>query len=387
MSSNEVSFDYIIAGSGCAGLSLLYRMLNEPTLSNKKILVIDIEAKVLNDRTWCFWENEPGLFEPIVHHQWEKLVFHAPEFSKQLDLKNQTYKMIRGIDFYNYVLEFAQTFVNVVFIYENIENIECNHNCAVVKTNLASYSAPIVFNSTHLFHPKITVENSLLQHFEGWVIKTKQPYFDDSTGTLMDFRLDQKNGATFMYVLPTSPTAALVEYTLFSPELLDKHLYEKELKSYIKDYLNIDDYDIVHKEFGIIPMSLAEFPQSMSSQSRIINIGTAGGFTKASSGYTFQFIQKNSKAIVDKLIAGKAPVQKLTFRDKMFQWYDYTLLDVLLSNKMTGKAVFSTMFKKLSAEKILLFLNNESSIFDEFKIVSSLPIMPFLTSGIKQLKR
>ena len=104
MSSNEVSYDYIIAGSGCAGLSLLYRMLKEPTLSSKKILVIDKEAKVQNDRTWCFWENEPGLFESIVHHQWKKLVFHAPEFSKQLDLKNQTYKMIRGIDFYNHVL-------------------------------------------------------------------------------------------------------------------------------------------------------------------------------------------------------------------------------------------------------------------------------------------
>ncbi len=387
MSSKEVSFDYIIAGSGCAGLSLLYRIIKEPTLSSKKVLVIDKEAKTHNDRTWCFWENEPGLFESIVHHQWQKLLFHAPEFSKQLDLKNQTYKMIQGIDFYNYVLEFAKTFTNVFFTYENIENIECNNDCAVVKTHLASYSAPFVFNSTHLFHPKMTVKNSLLQHFEGWVIKTKKPFFDETTGTLMDFRLNQKNGATFMYVLPTSPTEALVEYTLFSPELLDKHVYKKELKSYIKDYLAIEDYDIVHEEFGVIPMSLADFPQRMSSQSRIINIGTAGGFTKASSGYTFQFIQKNSKAIVDKLKAGKAPVQKQTFRDKMFQWYDYTLLDVLLSNKMTGKAVFSTMFKKLSAEKILLFLNNESSIFDELKIVSSLPIIPFLTSGIKQLKR
>ena len=233
----------------------------------------------------------------------------------------------------------------------------------------------------------MTVENSLLQHFKGWVIKTKNNHFDDTTGTLMDFRLDQKNGVTFMYVLPTSPTEALVEYTLFSPALLDKQIYKEELRSYIKDYLKIDDYEIIHEEFGVIPMSLAEFYQSTGPQSRIINIGTAGGFTKASSGYTFQFIQKNSKSIVDKLKVGKAPIQKQTFRDKMFQWYDYTLLDVLLSNKMTGKAVFSAMFKKLPAEKILLFLNNESSVLDELKIVSSLPIMPFLTSGIKQLKR
>ena len=257
----------------------------------------------------------------------------------------------------------------------------------MVKTDLATYSAPFVFNSTSIFHPKMTVENSLLQHFEGWVIKTKLPHFDETTGTLMDFRLNQKEGATFMYVLPTSPTEALVEYTLFSPALLDKHVYKQELKNYIKDYLKIEEYEVVHEEFGVIPMSLAEFPLNSSLQNRIINIGTAGGFTKASSGYTFQFIQKNSQSIVEKLKSGKAPTQQLTFRDKMFQWYDYTLLDVLLSNKMTGKAVFSTMFKKLPAEKILLFLNNESSVLDELIIVSSLPIMPFLTSGIKQLKR
>ena len=35
-------------------------------------------------------------------------------------------------------------------------------------------------------------------------------------------------------------------------------------------------------------------------------IGTAGGQTKASSGYTFQFIQKQSQQIVDYLIAGKS---------------------------------------------------------------------------------
>ena len=76
MNSNEASFNYIIAGAGCAGLSLLYRLLKEPLLNSMKILVIDKETKIQNDRTWCFWENQPGLFEPIVYHQWKKLEFH-----------------------------------------------------------------------------------------------------------------------------------------------------------------------------------------------------------------------------------------------------------------------------------------------------------------------
>ena len=63
------TYDYIIAGSGCAGLSLLYRMLLEPELSNKEILIIDRETKSKDDRTWCFWEKSPDIFESVVYHQ------------------------------------------------------------------------------------------------------------------------------------------------------------------------------------------------------------------------------------------------------------------------------------------------------------------------------
>ena len=40
-----MKYDYIIAGSGCAGLSLLYKILLTPSLQNKSILVIDKDQK------------------------------------------------------------------------------------------------------------------------------------------------------------------------------------------------------------------------------------------------------------------------------------------------------------------------------------------------------
>lgn len=88
----------------------------------------------------------------------------------------------------------------------------------------------------------------------------------------------------------------------------------------------------------------------------MINTRTAGGFTKASSGYMFQFIQKNTKKILNNLRKGKHPNPKITFRDKMFQLYDRTLPEVIIPGKVTGKEIFSAMFKKLSPEKILGFI-------------------------------
>ncbi|WP_375240702.1 lycopene cyclase family protein [Polaribacter sp.] len=376
-------YDYIIAGSGCAGLSLLYRILKEPTLQHKSILVIDKDSKKNNDRTWCYWEKEAGIFDELVSSKWNNLAFLTTGFEKNLDLGSYTYKMIQGLDFYQYVLNYAQKFTNVTFVQENILSISSDDSVGIVKTNLASYTSKVVFNSTSLFNPVITEQNSLLQHFKGWVIKTETAQFDKNVGRLMDFTVSQEHGATFMYVLPTSSTEALVEYTLFTPKLIEKEDYKKALVKYIKEDLKIEKYTITHEEFGIIPMSLANFKRT--EDKTIINMGTAGGFTKASSGYTFQFIQKNVSEIILDLKNNRPILNKTTFKDKLYNWYDRTLIDVLLSNKLTGKEVFTRIFKKNSPEKILAFLGNESSLKEDILIMKNLPLLPFLIAGIRQL--
>ena len=378
-----MKYDYIIAGSGCAGLSLLYKILQTPSLQNKSILVIDKDQKKSNDRTWCFWEKNPGPFESIVYAKWNKLEFLSTDFKKELDLESYTYKMIQGIDFYNFVINYAKKFKNVSFVQESINSIDNIDKKAVLKTTKNRYTANYIFNSTNLFNPKINEQNSLLQHFKGWLIKTEKPVFNPEIGRLMDFRVSQENGATFMYVLPTSTTEALVEYTLFSPRVLDKEVYTLELKKYIKEELEIDNYTLIHQESGVIPMSLEKFEQN--PKLNVINIGTSGGYTKASSGYTFQFIQKNIIEIINNLVEGNNIIQQTSFKNKYYQWSDRTLIDVLLSNKLTGKDVFTKMFQKVPVEKILAFLGNESSFLEDFKVFTSFPVKPFLTSGIKQL--
>ena len=74
----KVDYDYIIAGSGLAGLSLLYRLLLDKDLQKNTILVVDKEKKSDNDRTWCYWEKGDSIFENIVRHKWETLQFFSP---------------------------------------------------------------------------------------------------------------------------------------------------------------------------------------------------------------------------------------------------------------------------------------------------------------------
>jgi lycopene beta-cyclase len=379
--NNTRHFDYIIAGSGCAGLSLAMHLIKSGKFNAKKILLIDKEIKNRNDRTWCFWEKEPGMFQPVVFKEWQQLWLHSGAISRQLQIRPYTYKLIKGIDFYTYCLKVIQQQPNITFLQSPVNAMESNSNETFIVADGQKFSAEYIFNSILPDKPKLLPHQYWLQqHFKGWWIKTGKPAFDPLVATLMDFRTDQSKGTTFFYVLPFSDHEALVEYTLFSKDLLGDDEYEAALKNYVEEQANIRDYTITEKEYGIIPMTNYIFP---ARQNNIINIGTAGGQTRASSGYTFSFIQKQSAAIVKSLATtGRPSVNK---SNKRFHFYDSTLLNILYFNKMEGAKIFTRLFSQNKAPDVLKFLDNETTIREELKIISSLTGGLFLKSALQQL--
>ena len=378
-------YDYIICGSGAAGLSLLMNLMQNKAFDNKSILVVDKEKKNVNDRTWCFWEQQPGLFEPIVHHSWQQVHFYSNYFSGLLHLQPYTYKMIRGLDFYNYVLGKALLRPNISFVTGNVQALANDVNKARVIVDGDSFRADYVFNSIMLHQPSVPKEKYyLLQHFKGWLIETAEPVFEDGKATLMDFRVSQRHGTTFVYVLPLSPNRALVEYTLFTGDTLPRQEYDIALGDYIRQFLSLSEYKIIEEEFGIIPMTNINF---RTHEGRIINIGTAGGQTKASSGYTFNFIQKHAKRITEQLLKNEKPISNTGLFDKRFKLYDSTLLNILTHNKLGGDRVFADLFKKNEPSRVLRFLDNESSLKDELNIMGSVPSKVFMKAALQELFR
>lgn len=379
----QKQYDYIITGAGCAGLSLLMRILQEPSLNKKSILVIDEQPKNKNDRTWCFWEQEKGLFDEIVHHRWQELKFDSAYYSSVFSIAPYSYKMIQGLDFYNHVINFAKQFPNVAFRYEKVIGVTTENDFAVVQlTNEKIYSS-YIFNSI-LFEQPVLHKNTyyLLQHFKGWVIETKEPCFNINTATFMDFTVRQKHSTTFMYVLPISETKALVEYTLFTKELLEQDEYTIALKKYIAEKITTQDYTVVHEEFGIIPMTNYLFPRHNNN---VIYIGIAGGQAKGSSGYAFNFIQKRTAKIVESLLQNNHPFVSRSFSDKKFHLYDSVLLNVLYNKKIEGAAVFSAIFQKNKPQTVLQFLDNQSNFLQDLKIMSSVPTSIFLPAAFREM--
>ncbi len=375
-------YDYIIAGAGCAGLSLAMHFIASGKFSDKKFLIVEKDSKQKNDRTWCFWEEEPSLFESIVYKQWDAAWIYNNKFSKLLNLDPYQYKLIRGIDFYNYCLSNISKQSNFEIKFGDVNELKSEGNKAFIKIGDQNFSADYLFNSIAFAAPVLqTKEHYLLQHFKGWVIETEKPAFNSSEATLMDFRVSQEHGTAFVYVMPFFENKALVEYTLFTEKLLQPAQYEEGLKNYIQTIIKSNSYKVTEEEFGIIPMTNHKFD---AADGHIINIGTIGGQTKASSGYTFRFIQKHSARIVKNLIKRKNPFIALPVGPRRFRFYDSVLLQILKENKLPGNKIFTQLFKKNKPRQVLRFLDNESSIADELKIISTLPAIPFLKAAIKQ---
>lgn len=373
-------FDYIFTGTGLAALMTVYKMIESGKFTDKYILLIDENSKKDNDRTWCFWETENSIWEKSISKKWESALFANADFSRDLDLKPYEYNMVKGLDFYNQVFELISKQSNITFANEKVTDINELENHVFVATEKENYTCEKLLNS---IYRKSEVENQtqypvLQQHFIGWFIKSKEAAFNPEQATFMDFSVAQKGNTRFMYALPTSSTEALLEYTLFSHQLLKKEEYEQEIEKYIRK-LGIQDYEIVEKEQGSIPMTC--YPFWKKNTQKVLNIGTAGGWTKASTGYTFKSSDKKSTQLVA-FLQTETDLRKFHKKTK-FWFYDLLLLDILDRKNELGASIFSSMFKKGNPNLIFKFLDEETSLFEDLKVILKCPKMPFINALIR----
>jgi lycopene beta-cyclase len=395
------SYDYVIAGAGGAGLSLLHYLLASPVLSNKQILVIDQSLHKTNDRTWCFWEIGDHEFESLVQHRWDAVSIHADSFSKELATSPFSYKMIQGIDFYNYVMTAAKLKPNVHWVEAAISNItETNADqpqkevllewdggsakaklafTSILPFQMNNLASAIKYDSVNQSANKLPF---LWQHFKGRIVSFNQPVFNQQVARLMDFNVPQHGATAFMYLLPINEMQALVEYTLFSDQILEIPMYDLALNDYLAKHYPDCVYTIEHEEIGAIPMTQQIFS---NFEAPIYAIGALGMAIKASTGYAFQFIQQQCKSIVAQLEKGS--VINTNVHNTRHRFYDAVLLHVLFYHKMEGAEIFKRIFAKNEAATVFKFLSNTSNLWEDIQIMRSLPTRIFLPAAITVLCR
>ena len=346
-------FNYVIIGGGCSGLSLAYELEIHKKLENKTLAIVEPRNEYKRDKTWSFWKVISHNFDDCVKKSWNNFSVKTAQNSKNVKCNEFPYQTIDSKLFYEKIITRLQRNKNIVF-FKDVKDLNTNNS--------------FIFNSIPSFKND---QDNLWQHFYGVEVETQGSFFDDSTINLMDFNCEQRNSVHFFYTLPFSKNRALIETTWLS-NLQDKTLmdYDIQLKNYIEKNLGIKDYKIKFQEKGAIPLF---YPQNKNNEQ--INIGSAGGMTRLSTGYTFLNIQEHSRYLCKNIENIKD--KKIYEIKKKYQFLDNIFLKVLKNNPNKMPEIFFKMFQN-SSNTIIKFLSNKSNFFDDFKIISRMPKWLFI---------
>ena len=347
-------FDYIIVGGGCAGLSLAYELEINEKLKDKTLAIIEPRTEYKKDKTWSFWKVTPHNFDDCVKKSWKNFTINIPKKTNHLECVNYPYQSVDSGLFYEKINNKLNENKNISF-FKDINKINSKNS--------------FVFNSV----PSIKKDyRNLWQHFCGVEIETPNDFFDDEIFNLMDFDCDQRENVHFFYTLPYSKNKALVETTWLS-KMNDSSQkdYDYQIKDYIENHLNLKNYKITYKEEGAIPLFYPTYEKIKNK----INIGTAGGMTRLSTGYTFLNIQEHSKYICQN-IENISKTKKFEI-NKKYQFLDDVFLRVLEKHPGKMPGIFFEMFKS-SPKTVIRFLSNKSNFFEDLSIIFKMPKVTFI---------
>jgi lycopene beta-cyclase len=219
----------------------------------------------------------------------------------------------------------------------------------------------------------------LLQHFHGWFVRTERPVFDPEVADLMDFRVPQpRHGLAFGYVLPTGRREALVEYTEFSRAVLTPAAYRAALERWTRDVLRLGPLRVTGTETGVIPMTDGRFPPVAGRS--VFRIGTAGGATRPSTGYTFAAAVRQAAGVAEAWRAGRRPVPPSPYPARA-RVMDAVLLRAL-DGGTDGAALFWELVRRVPMPRLLRFLDGRGTLAEDLAVGLRAPVRPMARAAV-----
>jgi lycopene beta-cyclase len=376
---NAPRFDAVIAGGGLSGLSLAAQLATG--WRDHSVLVIDDLATRPSAVCWGFWSAAPGLLDPAVSRTYRQVRIHAAGTSRVVPLGPYRYQVVRRPDLCRVVMSLLDGCPGFAVRQGRVECLRDGADVAETVVDGQPISSSWAFDSVTV-PPRDTVDARLA--FTGWEVRCDRPVFDPQTPILFDFRTPQVGGARFVYVLPDDAHRALVELTEFVPGRVRPPAAaarREALAEYLRDVLRSGDYTILRTESAVLPLRTCPPPRGGR---RVLRIGARGGLLKASTGYAYQRIQRDSEAIAGSLIRHGHPFD-LPAPRRRHRLLDAILLEVLDRDPAQLERAFARLFSANPAERVLRFLDEASDLRDESRLIASLPPMPYLRAAGRAL--
>ncbi|MGC4763977.1 lycopene cyclase family protein [Micromonospora sp. DT46] len=380
--SAPLDVDLALVGGGGAA-SLVLAALDRHGVRDLRVAVVDPVHRRGQDRTWAFWDRPGSDLDPMLAASWDQVEVAMPDGRRVLDLAPLRYAMLRSGPVYARAAE-AERRLGVRRI---VAPVDALHDDGEHVTVCAGGGDGPAVRATWVLDsrprpPRRPGRTNWLQHFRGWWLESAVPVFDPARAVLMDFRTPQPaRGVSFGYVLPVSDRYALVEYTEFGPDLLTDAGYDAALAGY-RDLLGLDPARLRVREVenGVIPMTDGPFEARPSP--RVVRLGTAGGATRPSTGFTFSAMHRQAEQVARALAAGRPPVPAAAY-PRRHRWMDAVALRALDAGGVGGPDFFGRLFDRNPAERVLRFLDGATTPAEEVALMGTTRLRPMVAATAK----
>jgi lycopene beta-cyclase len=368
LDKNQI-YDLAIVGAGAAGLQLLYEYLQVPENVDSRILLIDSGDR--SKKSWCFWAaSGHESFPFLIEKSWKKVTYRYTNSVRETqEIDNLGYHYISSTNFFTYFFDqFIPAHPQITHQTGWVDSLTELESVVDIQIKDGS-----TFQAKRVADARLTKRSTsekpvLSQHFWGKFVEFEEDTLDSQSATLMDFSQTQTSTdyAVFHYILPFSSRKGLIETTVFSKEGYDEAAYEAHWNQYMEANFAGKNYKVLEEERGTIPMTLTDTPQKMG---KIFAIGTASGQVKASTGYAFTRMHADAKERVQ---------QRSIHRKPRYVFYDSILLHMIQTENKVIPQVMDQLFGRIPFARVLNFLDEKTSIWQEIKLFSQLQIPLFL---------
>ncbi len=371
----------VILGAGLSGLSVARALLRQRP--DASIVLVDRRTNWERDRTWCFWST-PGLPDAdLATERWTRWRTIGADGAVEQRSDRHPYLHLPADRFYEASLTALR----------DAPNVEIHPGTAVLSVGRGPGNATVVRTSAGELHAGAVVDamggrGPLLrdrapgaiearQRFLGWEVETERPVFDPAVATLMDFQPGgHGDGVRFMYVLPFSPTRALLEDTSIGGSAIPAADRRAAITVYLEERLRAGAIDVVRTERGSLPMTTFAFPATHGRG--LFTAGQAAGTARPSSGYAFARTQRHATELARCLLAGGSAPSALGPRRR--RALDAQFLRALQSAPEQAPGWFTALARGVSGDVFARFMSDASSAADETRVMAALAKPGFLAA-------
>ena len=144
---------------------------------------------------------------------------------------------------------------------------------------------------------------------------------------------------------------------------MPEEFYLESIETYLSEYYQIDEYEINHRENGVIPLG-----KLAPHDPKIPGLGSNAGATRPASGYAFLFIQRQIEAGISLANSGK----EISFKNphkRIDLWMDSVFLTVLRHWPEHGPNMFLRMGKALSGDQFVKFMSGDAGWWIRLRVI------------------